>query len=82
MKERIEDFLNAMRSERGLAVNTLDGYGRDLRRYAVYLSGEGLKAWERCGRDHLTGHLSHLKRRGCHPATICRASARFMHIRA
>ena len=36
MREQIAAFLNFCRMEKGLAANSLDAYGRDLRRFAGF----------------------------------------------
>ena len=43
MKEFIDEFMNYLSVERGLAKNTLLAYRRDLDKYIDYLSQKGIK---------------------------------------
>ena len=43
MKEFIDEFMNYLSVERGLAKNTLLAYRRDLEKYIDYLSQKGIK---------------------------------------
>jgi integrase/recombinase XerD len=57
-----EEFLGALRAERGLAVNTVRAYRRDLTEYFGYLA--------RCGvDDDVAGYMRDLSRRGRAPST-------------
>lgn len=48
--------------ERGLAVNSLAAYRRDLRRYAAYLRRKGLTDPSRVGEGTVSAYVEHLKR--------------------
>ena len=43
MKEFIDEFMNYLSVERGLASNTLLAYRRDLNKYTDYLSQKGIQ---------------------------------------
>ena len=49
-----------MRVEKGLSPNSVDGYGRDLRRYLDDLAEQGIADWQDVRRAHLLVHLDHL----------------------
>ena len=53
----ITEYLQHMGVERGLALNTLSAYRRDLTRYARYLAAEGCQAPEKITRHHVTGYV-------------------------
>jgi integrase/recombinase XerD len=53
-------FLVHVRVEKGLSPNSVDGYGRDLRRYLDDLAGQGIADWQDVRRVHLLAHLDHL----------------------
>src|SRR5690349_14711478 len=53
----ITDYLQHMGVERGLAVNTLAAYRRDLARYARYLAAAGCSRPEEITRHHVTGYV-------------------------
>ncbi len=52
-QRQIEAFLEMMSAERGAARNTLEGYGRDLRDYASYLSNQNIDFVREIGRAHV-----------------------------
>ncbi len=66
-------FLTHLRVERGLAANSVEAYGRDLRRYLDDLGRAGLDSWGRVGRPEVRAHLASLARRGISPRSQARA---------
>jgi len=56
----ITEYLQHMGVERGLALNTLAAYRRDLTRYAGYLAGAGCQAPGQITRHHVTGFVQAL----------------------
>ncbi|HJV98367.1 MAG TPA: site-specific tyrosine recombinase XerD [Arthrobacter sp.] len=56
----ITEYLQHMGVERGLAINTLAAYRRDLTRYAGYLAGAGCEAPGQITRHHVTGFVQAL----------------------
>ncbi|MGH7463502.1 MAG: site-specific integrase, partial [Longimicrobiales bacterium] len=55
----IAEFLNYIRVEKRLAMNTAVSYARDLRRYAAYLE-KGARQAETAIRSDIQGYLSSL----------------------
>jgi integrase/recombinase XerD len=60
----VDLFLDFLRSERGLALNTLEAYGRDLRDYLDALAKAGVAAPEAIGASAIADHLAALHRQG------------------
>lgn len=58
MKKLIHEFINYLSVERGLAMNTLESYGRDLRQYSQYLSGEDDSELDSVSRATILNYLS------------------------
>lgn len=76
MSEWIAEFINYLSAERGLALNTLESYGRDLRQYSQYLEGHlGGAKMEPASRALIVGYLLHLQKQGKATATIARRLA-------
>src|SRR5438093_10106008 len=65
-------FRHYLQSERGLAVNTLLAYGRDLDRFGGWVAGGGLANYLRPGVRELSGFLSFLRESGLAPPSIAR----------
>jgi integrase/recombinase XerD len=79
MKKLIHEFINYLSVERGLAMNTLESYGRDLRQYSEYLE-QYLKAdaeasLDSVSRNTIVGYLMYLQSQGKATATIARRLA-------
>ena len=53
-------FLSHLRIERGLAPNTVEAYGRDLRRYLDFLEGRKLHEWAQVDRAVVQEYLAKL----------------------
>jgi integrase/recombinase XerD len=75
MQSNIEDFINFLAVERGLANNTLLAYRRDLQKYLKFLSGRGVKSAQAVKRSQVTDFIFDQKNRGMAATSIGRALA-------
>ena len=75
MNEFIEDFINYLAVERGLADNTLLAYRHDLNKYAGYLSNKKIKDAQKVKRQHVTDFMYDQKKKGLSANSICRELA-------
>lgn len=75
MKKLINEFINYLSVERGLALNTLESYGRDLRQYSQYLEKDDEAALDQATRSTIVDYLLHLQKQGKATATIARRLA-------
>lgn len=75
MKKLIGDFINYLSVERGLALNTLESYGRDLRQYSDFLDKGKFSSIEGASRTTIIGYLLYLEKQGKATATIARRLA-------
>jgi integrase/recombinase XerD len=66
-------FLSHVRLEKGLAANSVEAYGRDLRRYAEHLASLGVIDWAAVGRDEVRAHLGFLVEQGLSSRSQARA---------
>jgi integrase/recombinase XerD len=74
MAEVVEGYLDHLAVERGLAVNTLGAYRRDLRRYVDFLAARGLRDPGRVREQEVTDFLAAI-RTGDDGAAPLRASS-------
>lgn len=72
MEQQIEDYLAYLSVERGLAQNTLDAYGRDLRAYAGFLQKHGLSTFVETEKEAVRAYLEQLHNLGRASSTISR----------
>ena len=75
MKELIEDFLNYISVERGLAHNTILAYRRDLAKYMKYLTKTGIEHIDNIKRQQITDYMHRQKESGLVAASITRSLA-------
>jgi len=75
MNEHIEDFINYLSVERGLAHNTLLAYRRDLMKYRGYLSSVGISSMNQVKKDIVTQFIYSQKKDGLSASSICRELA-------
>jgi integrase/recombinase XerD len=66
-------FLTHLRVEKGLAENSVEGYGRDVRNYLAALGKMGITSWEQVGRTEVRAHLAGLVRAGLSSRSQARA---------
>ncbi len=81
MKEFIDEFMNYLSVERGLAQNTLLAYRRDLTKYIDYLSLKGVKNSSQVNRSHVSDFMFDLKKHEMSATSICRnlAAVKMFH---
>lgn len=73
MQQLLADFLHYLTVERGLAANTVESYGRDLRQYLAYLvEQKGLASLKETTQATVVGYLLFLQARGRAVATLSR----------
>ena len=75
MKELIEEFINYLAVERGLADNTLLAYRRDLNKYSLCLVKKGIKDAEQVKREDISDFMYDQKKKGLSANSICRSLA-------
>jgi integrase/recombinase XerD len=75
MKAFIDEFMNYLSVERGLAKNTLLAYRRDLTKYIEYLSQKSINTTNRVNREHVSNFMFDLKKHDMSATTICRSLA-------
>lgn len=68
----IEEFLNYLSVEKGLAANSLDAYRQDLRRYEAYLSRRKLDDLAKVKRQEIIQFLLREKDRGLQTSSLAR----------
>ncbi len=72
MKSLVDEFINYLAVERGLAVNTLDSYNRDLNQFRGFLEKEEINDMQRATRNIIMAYLLFLQKRGRATATVSR----------
>ena len=75
MKDLINNFINYLSVERGLADNTLVAYRRDLNKYTGDLNQRGIQAAGQVQREHITEYIYSAKEAGLSTSSICRSLA-------
>lgn len=74
MNNLIHEFINYLSVERGLAMNTLESYGRDLRQYSQFLQGDESNL-DAVSRSTILNYMLFLQKQGKATATIARRLA-------
>lgn len=69
----VESFLYALRVERGRADNTVEAYGRDLRRFVAWAQRQGFTDASEVGAAGVADFLVHLDREGLGARSVARA---------
>jgi len=72
MESYVNQFINYLEVERGLAQNTLESYGRDLHQFQNYLENGNMEILKDSNRTTITTYLSSLQAKGRAVSTISR----------
>ncbi|MDF2569897.1 MAG: xerD 2 [Sporomusa sp.] len=72
MESYVNEFINYLAVERGLAQNTLESYGRDLRQFQTYLQNSQLDFIQNSNRNTILSYLNNLQVKGRAVSTISR----------
>ncbi len=72
LKQFIEEFINYLAVERGLAQNTLLAYRRDLVKYIQYLSAQAIESPNQVKREQVTSYMYDRKQQGLSANSIAR----------
>ncbi len=75
MKDLIENFINYLSVERGLAENTLLAYRQDLEKYSKHLLQKKVETAGHVKREHVTEFIFAQKEEGLSTSSICRSLA-------
>jgi integrase/recombinase XerD len=65
-------FCQYLKSERGLASNTVQAYGRDLQRFAYWVAEGGVKNYLKPSIRELSHYLGHLREENLAPPSVAR----------
>ena len=71
----IDDYLAALRNERGMSTNTVAAYRRDLGQYRRMLDEAGVTELDAIGDEQVAEFLSWMRTQGWKPATVSRKLA-------
>jgi integrase/recombinase XerD len=72
MSMLIGEFMAYLSSERGLAINTLESYERDLRHFASYLEKDGSRPFESASRANVVAYMLAMQKQGKASSTVAR----------
>jgi len=72
MKALVDDFLNYLSVERGLAKNTVESYRRDLVKFMGFLNGARISSFDRVKRSDITDYLMGQKDKNLMATTLSR----------
>lgn len=75
MESLIQEFIDYLGHEKGLAINTLESYGRDLKQYYGFLSGDATMSLAGASQSTIVAYLMYLRKQGKATATIARRLA-------
>jgi integrase/recombinase XerD len=75
MHHLIDEYLNYLAVEKGASRNTIDGYSRDLNRYAGYLGERGIREIDGIGAEDVISFLASLQGEGLAANSVNRTLA-------
>ena len=73
LEHAVDEYLDYLAIERGSSPNTIEGYGRDLRRYLAFLADRGITQPQDVTRQVVAEHVLALQEVGLAPTSVERA---------
>lgn len=73
MEGLLDSFLSYLAVEKGLSENTLESYGRDVRKFLSFIEKDGISSPEKIKYNHILDFLTHFKEQGFTATTIVRS---------
>lgn len=70
---QLQSFIQYLSVERGLSLNTLESYERDLTKFMTYMKEQGIASLKDSSKLQITAYISWLKKQGKAPATVSRS---------
>jgi integrase/recombinase XerD len=75
MYQYIDEYINFLAIEKGLSLNTLEAYSRDLNRYSEFMESKGITAIKNITSDDIISYLGTLRKSGLTANSMNRALA-------
>lgn len=75
LADALDDYLGYLAVERGSSANTVQSYGRDLKRYIAFLGERGIASPEDVTRSDIEAHLAGLTDAGLAASSVQRAAS-------
>ena len=72
MSDYLDQFIQALRSEKYYSPHTCNNYRRDLTRFREYLHGRDIDSWQAVGYNDVSGYAAQRHRQGRKSRTIAR----------
>jgi len=72
LNQLIDSFLTYLTAVKGLSKNTLESYGRDILKLAVFLEGKDITHIDQVGYKHILDFLTYLKEQGLNTRSTSR----------
>ncbi|MDI3540929.1 Tyrosine recombinase XerD [Koleobacter methoxysyntrophicus] len=72
MLQLVNEFLTFLQVEKGLSKNTLDSYGRDLKKYIEFLKSQKILSFSETNRTIIISYFLQLQKKGHASSTISR----------
>ncbi|MBN2570408.1 MAG: site-specific tyrosine recombinase XerD [Deltaproteobacteria bacterium] len=71
----VDEYINFLAVERGMSLNTLEAYSRDLNRYLMNMEEMRISDFKNISSDHVIAYLGSLRKNGLMPTSVNRALA-------
>ncbi|WP_193316088.1 site-specific integrase, partial [Flavicella marina] len=73
MNDLLDSFLSFLVVEKGLSENTLESYGRDLKKFLLFIESRGITSAREIKYNHILDFLTHSREEGLTATTIVRS---------
>jgi integrase/recombinase XerD len=68
----LDEYMNYLAMEKGVSLNTLEAYSRDIGRFLAFIEAKGLKGIQDISSDHVITYLGMQRRQGLSSASVNR----------
>ena len=75
LNEQLDEYIDFLKFEKGLSLNTIEAYRRDISSFINYVQADNIKSAEKIKRQDISSYTAHLSLNNIKPSSVVRKIA-------